>query len=52
MLESAQNVDFQKKAEIGAGNGGVVHLVRHRASGLEMARKVSIWVPYVKVSLL
>lgn len=40
MLESAQNVDFQKKAEIGAGNGGVVHLVRHRASGLEMARKL------------
>lgn len=40
MLDSAQNTDFFKKAEIGAGNGGVVHLVQHKASGLEMARKV------------
>lgn len=40
MLDNAQNTDFHKKAEIGAGNGGVVHLVQHKASGLEMARKL------------
>lgn len=40
MLDMAQNSDFQKVAEIGAGNGGVVHLVRHKASSLEMARKL------------
>lgn len=40
MLDSAQKVDFLEKAEIGIGNGGVVHLVQHKASGLEMARKL------------
>ncbi|XP_039257658.1 dual specificity mitogen-activated protein kinase kinase 1-like [Styela clava] len=40
MLDSAQKVDFLEKAEIGVGNGGVVHLVQHKESGLEMARKL------------
>jgi len=33
--------DFDKLGELGAGNGGVVTRVRHRPSGLIMARKVS-----------
>lgn len=32
--------DFDKLGELGAGNGGVVTKVRHRPSGLIMARKV------------
>lgn len=34
--------DFEKVCELGAGNGGVVSKVRHKKSGLIMARKVSI----------
>lgn len=39
--------DFDKLAELGAGNGGVVTKVLHKPSGLIMARKVStnIWNP-------
>lgn len=41
--------DFEKLAELGAGNGGVVTKVLHKPSGLIMARKVSerntIWNP-------
>lgn len=33
--------DFDKLAELGAGNGGVVTKVLHKPSGLIMARKVS-----------
>jgi mitogen-activated protein kinase kinase 1 len=32
--------DFEKLGELGAGNGGVVMKVRHKSSGLIMARKV------------
>ncbi len=32
--------DFDKLGELGAGNGGVVTRVRHRPSGLIMARKL------------
>lgn len=34
--------DFDKLGELGAGNGGVVTKVKHRPSGLIMARKVNI----------
>ena len=34
--------DFDKLGELGAGNGGVVTKVRHRPSGLIMARKVML----------
>lgn len=33
--------DFSPICELGAGNGGVVNKVRHKPSGLVMARKVS-----------
>ena len=33
--------DFEKLAELGAGNGGVVTKVLHKPSGLIMARKVN-----------
>lgn len=33
--------DFEKLGELGAGNGGVVMKVRHKSSGLIMARKVT-----------
>lgn len=32
--------DFEPICELGAGNGGVVHKVRHKPSRLVMARKV------------
>lgn len=32
--------DFEKLGELGAGNGGVVMKVKHKPSGLIMARKV------------
>lgn len=32
--------DFEPICELGAGNGGVVNKVRHKPSGLVMARKV------------
>lgn len=35
--------DFDKICELGAGNGGVVTKVRHKPSGLIMARKVSYY---------
>lgn len=34
--------DFDPICELGAGNGGVVNKVRHKPSGLVMARKVKI----------
>nr|NP_001071954.1 mitogen-activated protein kinase kinase [Ciona intestinalis]BAE06544.1 mitogen-activated protein kinase kinase [Ciona intestinalis] len=40
VMENAQNSDFTKKGELGAGNGGVVHLVVHNATGFVMARKL------------
>ena len=40
LMDNAQKGDFVKKAELGAGNGGVVHLVHHKASGFEMALKL------------
>lgn len=40
VMENAQKTDFTKKGELGAGNGGVVHLVEHKASGILMARKL------------
>ena len=33
--------DFENLGELGAGNGGVVMKVRHKSSGLIMARKVN-----------
>lgn len=35
--------DFDPICELGAGNGGVVNKVRHKPSGLVMARKVNIF---------
>lgn len=37
--------DFDPICELGAGNGGVVNKVRHKPSGLVMARKVNakVW---------
>ncbi len=32
--------DFEKLAELGAGNGGVVHCVRHKTTGMVMAKKM------------
>jgi len=32
--------EYERLAEIGAGNGGVVYRVRHKKSGVEMARKM------------
>uniref|UniRef100_H2Z9Z6 mitogen-activated protein kinase kinase n=1 Tax=Ciona savignyi TaxID=51511 RepID=H2Z9Z6_CIOSA len=40
LMENAQNSDFTKKGELGVGNGGVVHLVVHNATGFVMARKL------------
>ena len=40
VMENAQKSDFTKKGELGSGNGGVVHLVEHKASGILMARKL------------
>lgn len=34
--------DFDPICELGAGNGGVVNKVRHKPSGLVMARKVKM----------
>ena len=31
--------EFEKMMELGAGNGGVVHCVRHKKSGTILARK-------------
>lgn len=39
--------DFDPICELGAGNGGVVNKVRHRPSGLVMARKVRINVCWI-----
>lgn len=36
--------DFEPICELGAGNGGVVNKVRHKPSGLVMARKVRMVV--------
>jgi mitogen-activated protein kinase kinase 1 len=44
--------DFEKLGELGAGNGGVVMKVRHRSSGLIMARKVTLFYIYPAFSLL
>ena len=32
--------DFEKLSELGAGNGGVVHCVTHKPSGMIMAKKM------------
>ena len=32
--------DFEKLAELGAGNGGVVHCVKHKTTGMIMAKKM------------
>lgn len=32
--------DFEKLSELGAGNGGVVHCVRHKPTGMIMAKKM------------
>jgi len=34
------DADFEKMGELGSGNGGVVMKVRHKNSGLIMARKL------------
>ena len=34
--------DFEKRGELGAGNGGVVMKVKHKPTNLVMARKVSL----------
>jgi len=39
-FENAQKSDFTKNKELGVGNGGVVHLVKHNPSGCQMARKL------------
>ncbi len=41
--------DFDKLGELGAGNGGVVTKVRHRPSGLIMARKVILIAENIEV---
>ncbi|PSN33740.1 Dual specificity mitogen-activated protein kinase kinase dSOR1, partial [Blattella germanica] len=38
--ELGSDEDFEKLGELGAGNGGVVMKVRHRSTGLIMARKL------------
>jgi len=40
LMENAQKTDFIKEGELGAGNFGVVHLVRHKSSGIIMAQKL------------
>lgn len=37
---SLKEEDFAKLDELGSGNGGIVYKVRHRATGIVMARKV------------
>lgn len=37
--ELRSDEDFEKLTELGAGNGGVVHCVRHKKSGTILARK-------------
>ena len=32
--------DFEKLSELGAGNGGVVHCVKHKSTGMIMAKKL------------
>ena len=32
--------DFEKLSELGAGNGGVVHCVKHKPTGMIMAKKM------------
>jgi hypothetical protein len=43
-IESLSNEDFAIEGELGAGNGGVVQKVRHRKTGIEMAKKVLIFL--------
>lgn len=38
--ELREDDDFEKLAELGAGNGGVVHCVKHKPTGTIMAKKV------------
>ena len=42
-LESLSNEDFAIEGQLGEGNGGVVQKVRHRKTGIEMAKKVLIF---------
>ena len=37
-----KDIQFERLAELGYGNGGVVLKVRHKPSGMIMARKVCI----------
>merc|ERR1719342_599168 len=37
--ELREDNEFEKLTELGAGNGGVVHCVRHKKSGTILARK-------------
>jgi len=39
-IENLSNEDFAIEGELGSGNGGVVQKVRHRKTGIEMAKKV------------
>ena len=39
-LKEGDEDDFEKICELGAGNGGVVHRVRHRTSATMMAKKM------------
>lgn len=43
--------DFEKLGELGAGNGGVVMKVRHKSSGLIMARKVCNQLNLINISI-
>lgn len=43
--------DFDPICELGAGNGGVVNKVRHKPSGLVMARKVKFKKTFFFVSV-
>ena len=37
---SSPDFEYEKIAELGAGNGGVVHCVKHKKTGIHMARKL------------
>ena len=45
-IQELAAVDFEKLAELGAGNGGVVTKVLHKPTGLIMARKVACLTQY------
>lgn len=45
ILHDLVDDDFEKLGDLGAGNGGVVLKVRHKPTGLVMARKVRQTTP-------